>query len=39
MEMLFKSLNEEDLDYYKHLVRFTDLESLHAFQLQKLDEE
>jgi hypothetical protein len=33
MEMFFKSLNEEDLDYRKHPVHFTVDESLHAFQV------
>jgi len=31
MEMFFKSLNEEDLDYRKNAVHFSSEESLHAF--------
>lgn len=39
MDMFFKSLDEDNLDYTKLKVGFMNGESMHAFQLQKLQEE
>jgi hypothetical protein len=38
MDMFFKSLDEENLDYIRYQVAFVN-ESMHAFQLQKIADE